>query len=283
MSVSKLIKDDIYLINLIKFRPKGKVKKIDLEEKMINKNKFLLNQLSYLSNRSKYSRELERISKENNTKFILQKKKSEIIIKKEIKYLNNNQRILKGCSNKMILDMIFNNSKIKNYFLSKNKIKTITNLKSYDENNKKESNNYLKYYLEQCHIDNIQLISNKNDNNKKIKLRHSISSIWNNLDNIKFKNNFNFPTISTISLKDNNSNLKKSKAKIKIENINNNNNSNLNNKYIHRSHKLLNNYHSSKIETDETKGMLTINYYGHKRKKINLKKYNNDFKYTLSN
>ena len=285
MIKSKLIKDDIYLINLIKFRPKGKVKKIDLEEKMKNKNKFLLNQLSYLSNRSKYSRELERISKEKNTNFILQKKKSEISIKKEIKNLNYNQRILKSCSNKMILDMIINNQKLKNYFFSK-KAKTkekITKIKSYNEDNvdKKEFNIYHKYNLEKCHIDNIQLISNINKSDKNNKIRHSISSLWNNLNNIKFKNNFHFPIINTISLKDKKNSLHKIKTRKNIE-ILNNNDSNLNYNYIHRSHKILKKYYNSKIERDETKGMLTINYYGHKRNKINLKTYNKNFKYTIS-
>ena len=139
---SNITKKNIFLINLLKFKRKGKVNKIDIEEKMKNKNRFILDQLSYLSIKTKYSKELERLSREKKTKIILYKKKSELHLKKEINNLNKNQRIIKGASNKMILDIIFNNQKFKNYFLSKSKVnnKTIYLDLNGDNENKHKNN-----------------------------------------------------------------------------------------------------------------------------------------------
>ena len=265
---SKLVTGDIYLINLIKFKRKGKVSKIDIEKKMKAKDKFLLNQLSFLSNRTQYSKELERLSKENKIKFNSLKKNSLISMKNEINNINNinyNQRILKGASNRMILDILFNNQKIRKYILSKNKAKT-TNLKSNNELKNKKNYFYPKFILKKCNIDNIQLISNKNDNinYNKNKLRHSLSVLLNNMNKMKIKNNGPLLRASSFKIKNNlyNYKPKKSKKNLKCEILN------INNKYD----KIFNNFYNSKKEKDEFKGMLTINYNFKNLKKINLQK-----------
>ena len=282
-----ITKKNIFLINLLKFKRKGKVNKIDIEEKMKNKNRFILDQLSYLSIKTKYSKELERLSREKKTKIILYKKKSELHLKKEINNLNKNQRIIKGASNKMILDIIFNNQKFKNYFLSKSKDKNkiiYLDLNGDNENMHKNNIKTIKSYpnleLTKCQTDNIQLISGKNNyHHNKIfnKLRHSISSFSFDMNNMKFKN---FPYLNKNSFK-----LRDNAYKLTTKKSAKNINENSNNKYINHSEKLLNIYNNSKrnerYESDELKGMLTINYDNYKRKRINLKKNISNYNYNI--
>ena len=253
-------KDNIHLITKLKFKAKGKVDKIDLEAKMKFKDNYLRSQLVYLSSNSKYIKELERLSIQNKNMINLLKKKSEITLKNEMKNINNYQRILKGASNKMFLDMIFNNEHFKNYILDNNKNKYFTNklnsikLKS------------LKY--EKCNIDNFQFNSIKN--RRKI-LNHSLSLFPSNIDSIKLKNNF--PNIN-ISSESNKKGFQKTKNKNYLE-IQQYDISNLNDEKYRHSEKLLNSLYNYKRKKDEIKGMLTINYNLYKKNKIKLKKYKN--------
>ena len=245
---------NIYLINLIKFNSKEKVKKIDLEEKMKLKNKFLYSQLGYLSNKSKYSQELERLTKENKNQFKLIKRRTEINIKKEIKSLSNDQRILKGASNKMFLDIIFNNEKFRNYVLSNNN-SCRNHLKTDKKEKKITFDSYPKNKYAKMNIDNIQIIPKKNIN----KIKKSISLyLKNNIENFQMKKNF--PKIKTSSLK---------KVPIKLKNILKIRD--INDTYFHHSKEALNNNFIQ--EEDEIKGMLTINYNNLIRRKNNKRKY----------
>lgn len=267
---SLLYKDNIHLINQLKFKPKGKVDKINLEEKMKKKDNYLRSQLIYLSSNSKYIKELERLKIENKNMIKLLKKKSEISIKKEIKNINNNQRILKGASNKMFLDIIFNNEEFKNYILSnKNKNKE----KNKDKNFSNESKPNIKLKTikyEICDIDNIQINSIKKKRNK---FKHSISSFYSNIDNIKLKNNF--PNIKTYS-ENNKKSFHKTKKKNTL-NIQKYGISNLGSDRYKYSENLLNSFYNYKRKKDEIKGMLTINYNIYKRNKNNLKNYISKF------
>lgn len=242
-------KGDIYLLSFIKFKMAEKIDKKYIEEKIKIKDKFVSKQLNYLSFNSKYEKELERISKENITKINQLKKKSEINIKKEITKINKNHRILKGASNKMILDIIFNNQKMKNIFFN-----TVTNNNNLKKIKKKTVSFSPKYNYKECHTDNIQL----SPNIKKNKFKHSLSFYSTNMDNIKLNNIF--PNIN------NNFSIK--------NNINNGNINVENNNHLYSSQKLLKNFTTKK---DEVKGMLTVNYNLNKIKK------NNKFRKSLSN
>ena len=94
---------------------------------------------------------------------------------------------------------------------------------------------------------------------------------------MKFKN---FPYLNKNSFK-----LRDNAYKLTTKKSAKNINENSNNKYLYNSEKLLNIYNNSKrnerYESDELKGMLTINYENYKRKRINLKKYISNYNYNI--
>ena len=239
-------KVNIYPINALKFKRKGKAHRINIEEKAKSKEKYIENHIFYLTCKNKYEKELERIAKEKENKFktirikSLESKKN---TKKQIKNLNENHKKLKSASNKMILDTILNNQKIKNYIFEIN-----NNIKFMKQKEKKKRN-FLLFKYKQCHIDEINIISNPIKNAKINKLRHSLSLSNVDLNNFKINNNF----FNNIKKTDNCKN-----------NINNKG------KFSYRSQKIVNNLINS--TKDETKGMLTINYNLFKRYKIKTKK-----------
>lgn len=234
MNINVKAVNNLYLINLLKFRSKKPILYLNLEKQISNKDKFIINKLTYLSNNSLYSKELERLSKENKEKILKLNKKIEM---KKINYKENNKKmnnIFKGSCNKMILDLIYNNPKIKKYFLSYDKNK--------DNKYKLNSKNFLPLFnFEQCHTDNINLLSVKNKNKH---LRKSISALYkNNHTNPKYK--IQKPQYLSLDEK----------------NINSNNFIN-----SHRKSK-------SKSIDDSIKGMLTINYNNNFNKLINMKRH----------
>ena len=239
-------KVNIYPINEIKFKKKGKVHRINIEEKAKKKEKYIDNQVFHLTCKSKYEKELERISKEKENKFQTIKIKSlesKKFKKKQIKNLNKNHNLLKSASNKMILDTILNNQKIKKYIFDiHNNIRVLR----HQEKNKKNS---LLFKYKQCHIDDINIISNPIKNKKIYKLKHSLS--LSNVDLNNLKNNIIF------------NNIKKTDN---YKNIINNSD-----KFNFHSQKIVNRFINS--TRDETKGMLTINYNLFKR--FGIKKKNN--------
>jgi hypothetical protein len=245
----KINKRNIYLLSLIKFKEDNeKADKICIDEKMNLKDKYVRKQLSYLSYNAKYEKELERLTKENINKYNLLKKKSEINIKKEIKKINKNHRILKAASNKMFLDIIFNNQKMKNIFFNTNN----NNKLKYDtlETKKKIVSFSPQTSFKKCNVDNIQLIMNNYDSNNRLrKLKHSLSFISSNADNIKLKY---FPPIKNSSIKNQKNAFKSNQNMIHV---------------LKNKNKIFFDFDDIKKEKDEIEGMLTINYNHHKIKK----------------
>ena len=66
--------------------------------------------------------ELERLSKLKKEKLIKQNIKVQINKKMNKELLNKKYRIMKGSCNKMILDLIYNNPKVKKMLISNNKL-----------------------------------------------------------------------------------------------------------------------------------------------------------------
>jgi len=240
-------KVNIYPINELKFKKKGKVKKINIENKAKLKENYIVNQLFYLTRKSKYEKELERIIQEKENKFqtikikSIESKKNK---KKQIKNLNDNHKKLKSASNKMILDAILNNQKIKKYIFD------VDNNIRLMKHKEKSERNFLPFKYKQCHIDDINIISNPKKNKKIYKLKHSLSLSNVQLNNFKINNNF----FNNIRKTDNYK-----------QNINDND------KFGYHSQKVVNKFINS--TKDETIGMLTINYNLFKRYRI--KKKNN--------
>ena len=270
MNVNLKKNNNRYLLQFITLKEKEKGKenekihKINLKEKIKIKNNFIHNQLIYLTSKSQYEKELDRIENEKKYKFQIIKiknKESKIKKKKEIKILNKNQKIFKSCSNKMILDIILSDEKIKKKFFSDNK--------KYKNNFEKETKNIIfSPQYKECHIDNIQLISNQKENKIINKLKHSLSLSYANLDNIKIDENF--PYI-----------IRKPSLNIKNHFI-----SNKKNKINTKEKQVISSPKSLKITSysntiDETKGMLTINYSYFRRNKnkskISIKKFSPNF------
>ena len=165
--------------------------------------------------------------------------------------------MLKSASNKMILDTILNNQRIKKYIFDIH-----NNIKLMKQKEKKERNCLLFKY-KQCHIDDINIIQNPIKNKKINLLKHSLSLSNANLNNFKINNDY----FNSIKIADN--------YKNNINNINNKD------KFSYHSQKMVNSFINS--TKDETKGMLTINYNLFKRYKNKTKKNIRYFNYNNPN
>ena len=232
---------NIYLINLIKFKSRGPMKPINIEKEYKRKDKFISKELTFLSSKSmyfSYFKELERLSKLNKEKLI--KQKTKVQIKKETNkdYSNKLLKIIKGSCNKMVLDIIYNNPKLRRNFLYHNK-------NYFSNDNKKKlklkldwSNSvpFLKQNLKKCHTDNINFLSKKNSYNY---FKHSLSFL---------------------SPKNQSSSLRKRFKPIKSLNTEGINN-------VYKSQDIIKENKNKK--NDKIKGMLTINYNNFKYKMNN--------------
>ena len=234
---------DIYLMNSLKFQNKEQTKlPINIEIEYKHKNTFLLNELTYLANSSLYIKELERLEKINKEK--LMKLNMKVQVKKKInkKHLIKMYNIMRGSCNKMFLDLIYNNPKIKKIFFPINKT-NFSNDSKYKQKLKIDSDNsknYFKYKLEKCHTDSINLISGRNPVKH---FKKSLSFFSPNNHNLFLKKKFS---------------IMKSLSSEKMSNYYNSENNSKRNKH--------------KTKKDALKGMLSINYNSHKNLINNLKK-----------
>ena len=234
---------DIYLINLVKFKSNGHIKPINLEKEYKSRDKFLRHQLTYLASKSSYMQELERLSKLKKEKLIKQNIKVQINKKMNKELLNKKYRIMKGSCNKMILDLIYNNPKVKKMLISNNKHNFSNDNKNdnYKPKIKIENSTSIplfKYKYEKCHTDSINIFS---DIKSPKKFKHSLSFLTPNSS----RNLFPKKKISII----------KSLNKVEKNNFFSSNNILEASKY--------------RETDDEIKGMLSINYNILKNKKNN--------------
>ena len=245
---------DIYLINLIKIKSRGPIQPINIEKEYRTKNNLLRSELKFLSSKSSYFQLLHRLAKMNKEK--LKKQKLEDKSKKKTNKNNLNKvfKKMKGSSNKMILDFIYNNPKIKNKFLPYNKTNFSNDIKNdkYIPKLKIDSNNTvpeLKYKLKQCHTDNINLLSSENFYKNS---KNSLSVLSSRNQDLIFKNRF---------------------LRIKSKNTVEKNN-------FYRSHDYIKENKYKETE-DEITGMLSINYniYKNKNNNNNIKNHYSYFKY----
>ena len=244
---------DIYLINLIKIKSKGPIQPINIEKEYRKKNNLLRGELKFLSSKSSYFQLLQRLAKMNKEKLKRQKLENKSKKKTNKTNLNKVFKLMKCSSNKMILDFIYNNPKIKNKFLPENK----TNFSNDSKNNKYipklkiESNNtvpVLKYKLKQCHTDNINLLSSDNFYKNS---KNSLSILSSRNQDLIFKNRF---------------------LHIKSKNTVEKNN-------FYKSHDYIKDNKYKETE-DEIAGMLSINYNNYKNKNNNnIKNHYYYFKY----
>ena len=244
---------NIYLINLIKFKNKGNIQPINIEKEFKHKDSFLRNQLTCLAHKSLYMQELERLTKLQREKNRKQNIKIEIKKKPNKEYLNQRFKKLKNSGNKMILDLIFNNPKIKTKFLSYNK--------SIFSNDTKGDRYKLKLKIENstsvplmnlnyktCHTDSINILSNLNCRKK---FHRPLKFFTPNKHNLFLKKRFSI-----------------------IKSLNNEEKNNI---YNSRDDLKLSKY--SDID-DEIKGMISINYNIVKNKaNNNTQRYNSYYKY----
>ena len=238
---------ELYLINLLKFKYKDPEPSINIENEFNRKDKFLKNQLTYLSSKSLYIQELERLAKQCRENLIKQNKKVVIKQKSHKNFFDKINKLMKGSCNKMILDFIYNNPKIKNHFLSYDKI----NNEKYKIKSKISSNDSLpnyKYKFEKCHIDSLNLLSNKNQNKY---FHQSLSFLTPKSNNLLHKRKIPIISVFNSEVKNN----------------------------IFKSQQFLKPYKPRETETDEElKGMLTINYNNNINKMYNIGKLSSKFK-----
>lgn len=237
----------LYLINLLKFRDKDPESSINIENEFKHKNQFLKNQLTILSSKSLYIQELERLAKQCRDNLSKQNKKVVIKQKSHKNFFDKINKLMKVSCNKMILDFIYNNPKIKNHFLSYDKI----NNEKYKIKSKISSNDSLpnyKYKFEKCHTDSLNLLSNKNQNKN---FHQSLSFFTPKNNNLFHKRKI--PIIKAFN----------SEAKNNI----------FNSQQHIKSYKP----RETKID-DELKGMLAINYNNNINKMINIGKLYSKFK-----
>jgi len=233
---------DIYLINLIKIKSRGPIQPINIEKEYKKKNNFLKKELKFLTSKSSYFQLLQRLAKLNKEKLKRQKKEDKTMKKTNKSHIDKLYKIIKTSSNKMILDYIYNNPKVKRNFLSYNKT-TFSNdnkIHKYRPKLKIDSNNtvpFLKSNLKQCHTDNINLLSNENF----------------------YKNSKN--SLSALSTKNQELSFKK-----RIQHIKTLHSEEKNNFYKFHDYIKENKYNES---DDELAGMLSINRNNYRNKKNN--------------
>ena len=181
---------DFYLINLLKFRNNNCHQPINIEKEYKHKDNIILNQLTYLSNISLYFQELDRLKKLNNENLMKQNKKIVHKKKSNREYFDKIKKIVKGSSNKMLLDIIYNNHHIKNKLFSFDNKRTKNNkykIKLKDSPNNLDTLTNFKF--KKCHTDSVNLLSNKNSY-KNFTHSLSFSSHKNHTLFLKRKNNF---------------------------------------------------------------------------------------------
>ena len=166
-------KKSFHLIHLLESKNNNIQKPINIENEYKNKDDIILNQLSYLSNVSLYFQELDRLQRLNNENLLKQNEK--IVIKKKVnkEHFDTIKKRAKGSCNKMFLDIIYNNLLIKKKLLSYDKERLKKNkyiLKLKDTSNNIKA--FSKFKLEKCHIDSLNILSNKNANKQ---FNHSLS------------------------------------------------------------------------------------------------------------
>ena len=186
-------KKDFHLIHLLKSRNLNNRQVINIENEYENKDDIILNQLTYLNKVSLYFQELDRLQKLNNENLLNKNKKVVIKKKSNREIFEQLKKIVKGSSNKMFLDIIYNNLLIKNKLFSydkkklkKDKLKLKLNHTSNISNNIKSKT---KYKFQKCHIDSLNILSNTKSNKN---FKHSLSFSSFNVHPLflKRKNNF---------------------------------------------------------------------------------------------
>ena len=101
-------KKDFHLIHLLKSRNLNNRQVINIENEYENKDDIILNQLTYLNKVSLYFQELDRLQKLKNENLLNKNKKVVIKKKSDREIFEQLKKIVKGSSNKMFLDIIYN-------------------------------------------------------------------------------------------------------------------------------------------------------------------------------